>query len=265
MLEILPLPEPEGQPWALFLDVDGTLLELADHPNSVVVPEGLPGVLEQLRESLGGALALVSGRSLQTLDDLFGLKNVDCAGCHGAEFRIGGVMPILPGDGVAVGLLANRLISETFGLKSAFVEIKSQSVALHYRPLLVNPADAVAAMQRALIPVGGQFRILKGKNVVEAVGRETGKDFAVARFLREFPYRDRTPVFIGDDVTDEAGFQEVNRCGGISIRVGDRTDSVARFQIESVEMTAVWLRSYLLARLRQIASVPRDPAHLRPL
>jgi trehalose 6-phosphate phosphatase len=265
VLEMLPLPEKDGRPWALFLDVDGTLLELADHPDDVIVPEELPDFLQQLRGLLGGALALVSGRSLQTLDALFGLANFDCAGCHGAELRIDGGAPLLPADGIAVGQLADRVISGTLGLKGALVEIKPQSVALHFRPSLVDPAEALSAMEKAVSFAQGQFRILKGKNVLEAVGKDTGKDVAVARLLRETPYRDRLPVFIGDDVTDEAAFQEVNRRGGISIHVGDGSNTSAQFTIESVEMTAVWLRSYLLTKLHQLAPTPPQRTHTRLL
>ncbi|MGE4064628.1 MAG: trehalose-phosphatase [Rhodospirillaceae bacterium] len=263
MLEKIPLPQPHLRPWALFLDVDGTLLELVDHPDKVRVPEELPGLLGQLRNLLGGATALVSGRSLQTLDTLFGLRAFDAAGCHGAEFRLNGKEAPPAADQTLVARIARRLIEETFGLKNIFVEIKPQSVALHFRISSVDPAEALLAMERGLAVAPGEFRILRGKNVFEAVGCHTGKDIAVARFLLEEPYFNRTPVFIGDDVSDEAAFAEVNRRGGLSIRVGERADSVAQYCIADVKTTSMWLRDWLLPRLCQMPPIAPQRHYLQ--
>lgn len=235
------LPVPGLQAWALFLDVDGTLLDLAEHPDSVIVPEGLPVLLGRLKIALGGALALVSGRSLVSLDILLGHAALDAAGCHGAEMRIGGQLSVLSNADADIALAADRLVALAASSPLLMVELKPHSVAVHYRG---REFDAMRIRQMAVEAIRGlegRLRLLDGKQVVEVVPQSIGKGTAIARFLDSQAYRNRMPVFVGDDITDEEGFKEVNRRGGISIHVGTRTDSCAKFRTAKVSDVAAWL------------------------
>ncbi|MDK9720733.1 MAG: trehalose-phosphatase [Rhodospirillales bacterium] len=241
MRGLSPLPTPAAQSWALFLDVDGTLLDLAEHPDAVVVPEGLPKLLEKLTAALDGALALVSGRSLASLDCLLGDTTFDAAGCHGAEMRIAGQLSILSDASQDVALAAERLVRLASSSPLLMVELKPHSVAFHYRG---SEFDALKARQMAVEAIRGlegRLRLLDGKQVVEVLPQAIGKGAAIARFLASSAYRDRVPVFVGDDVTDEEGFKEVNQRGGISIHVGCRNDTCAQFKAKNVSDIAAWL------------------------
>lgn len=241
MVDHLPVPGAGEQPWALFLDVDGTLLELAEHPDWVVVPEGLVPLLSGLKHALGGALALVSGRSLAALDNLLGDAGLDTAGCHGAEMRIAGRFANLAAADTLVPKLAERLAHRAEGIPLAMVEIKSHSVAFHYRPPALDAAKARALVTDCLGDLEGGFRLLDGKQVVEALPVGAGKGEAIAHFLEHPPYAGRRPVFVGDDVTDEEGFREVNRRGGLSVRVGGSGPTEAGFRAASVREVFDWL------------------------
>jgi trehalose 6-phosphate phosphatase len=251
MVDHLPVPAAGEAAWALFLDVDGTLLELAEHPDLVVVPEGLVPLLARLKESLGGALALVSGRSLAALDALLGEAGLDAAGCHGAEMRIGGRAANLAVADSLVPGLAERLAHRAEGIPLAMVEIKSHSVAFHYRPPSLDAARARALVAACLEDLADRFRLLDGKQVVEALPVGAGKGEAIAHFLDHSPYAGRRPVFVGDDVTDEEGFREVNRRGGLSIRVGGTGATEAVFRAASVREVAEWLDGSVLRNLRR--------------
>lgn len=238
-----PLPDLRAgrRPFALFLDVDGTLLELAEHPDSVVVPPGLVALLARMRDSLDGALALVSGRSLASLDALLGAARLDAAGCHGAEMRINGKVRVLAGADKLVSSLGERLARLTDGIPLTLVEVKTHSVALHYRTPHLEPDAAFALARQAVGEMGQRFRILRGKQVVEILPVGAGKGTAISQFLAEAPYKGRRPVFAGDDVTDEEGFREVNRRRGISVRVGISGETAARFRLETTRGLLSWL------------------------
>lgn len=226
----------EGR-WALFLDIDGTLLDLAARPDLVVVPPELADTLHTLARVLDGALALVSGRALAEIDQLFpGLPAV--AGSHGGEWRQGGRLR-------ATGAPAPELTALAAGaatLPGIMVERKPQAVALHYRdnPKLAGHVRALAERAVAAASVG--LRLLEGKSVIEVVPAEVDKGRAVARFMAAPPFAGRVPLYVGDDVTDEYGFQAVNRLGGLSIRVGDLGASAARRQLSSPTAVRRWLR-----------------------
>ncbi|MBF0191482.1 MAG: trehalose-phosphatase [Magnetococcales bacterium] len=235
-------PFPTGDKWAMFLDVDGTLLEMMDDPNGVVVPEGIHTLLKRLKNRFNGALALVSGRSLSSLDGLFGGVDLDAAGCHGGEWRQEGIRRSLKCE-AAFDNLARCLEHRLADFPGIILERKPCSLALHYRQPLASPAQA-RQLARSLIPFReSPFRLLEGKRVIEILPRGAGKDTAISRFLETSSYTARTPVFIGDDLTDEEGFAEVNRRGGISIRVGLTGETVAHFRCPSVSGVTRWLES----------------------
>jgi trehalose 6-phosphate phosphatase len=206
---------------ALFLDFDGTLVEIVDRPDAVLVDPALPETLARLRERLGGALALVSGRSVATLDGFLAPFAGDAAGLHGVEYRVGGrFFPCDPGAHPALRRGVERLHEAVAGWPGVLVEDKGCSVALHWRLAPDQAEDARALMMALAAELGAAYRIQAGKAVAEILPASSGKGPVIARLMEEAPYRGRRPVFVGDDLTDENGFAVVNALGGLSIRVG---------------------------------------------
>ena len=207
---------------AFFLDVDGTLIDLAPRPDAVVVPSGLPDALSALADRAQGALALVSGRSLASLDDLFGAGRFAAAGVHGADIRLSAGRsseraPELDED------LRRDLRAMAVEFDGVLAEDKENAVAIHYR---ARP-DIAPVLKRALTDVVGRregIEIMLGHCVFEVRRAGIDKGAAVRRFMAIAPFTGRRPVFIGDDVTDEAGFRAVNRAGGIAVAVGAPRD-----------------------------------------
>ena len=204
---------------ALFLDFDGTLVDIAPLPDAIVVEPGLAATLERLREASGGALALVSGRPIATLDAFLGTA-FDAAGLHGLEARLGGALhPCTPHDhprlrrGIA-------WLRETLDAPGVVIEDKGCSVGVHWRLAPDHATRAKEAAEELAAELGPEYRIQHGKMVAEVLPAHAGKGGAIARFLEQAPYADRVPVFVGDDLTDEDGFAVVNRRGGTSVRVG---------------------------------------------
>lgn len=210
---LLPEPMPD---WALFLDVDGCLIDIAPTPDAVVVTPGLPDLLQRLHQQFGGAVALVSGRTLGELDRLFHPARLPAAGQHGLERRDHPPAPLARGF-TAAGQALERFVAETPG---TLIEHKSCGYAVHYR---ASPAagPAVDQMARAVaMATDPPLTVVPGKMVVEVRMPGADKGTAIRGFMQEAPFRGRIPVFIGDDVTDEDGFAMVNVFGGHSIRVG---------------------------------------------
>jgi trehalose 6-phosphate phosphatase len=219
----VPLPESH---WCLFLDVDGTLLELAATPHSVVVEPALLGLLQRLRRAARGAVALVSGRTIADLDRLFGGSDYPAAGMHGCERRDArGELYVAP---VAIEQLADvraglrRLVETHAGL---LLEDKGAGLALHFlqAPQLEHQLRAEVALLAA--PLVPRFTVLDGHAVLEVKPAAHTKDSAVTAFMEEAPFRGRVPIFIGDDVTDYGGFAAVRRHDGLAIAVGPRVKS----------------------------------------
>jgi trehalose 6-phosphate phosphatase len=204
---------------ALFLDFDGTLVDIAPQPEAVVVPEGLVETLGHVQLFLEGAVAVISGRPIEQIDRFLQPLTLAAAGVHGAERRrADGSLVLLdthPLDEVA--RVADELARHHPGLR---VESKRGSLALHYRNAPELESLCVSAMQAAVDASPG-LALLHGKMVVEAKPGGASKGHAIEDFLREPPFAGRTPVFIGDDVTDEVGFSAVQRLGGLGVKVGD--------------------------------------------
>lgn len=227
--------------WALFLDIDGTLLDLAPEPQAVRVPPGLAARIGALARGLGGALALVSGRPLSDIDRFFP-GGFDAAGTHGAQWRLGGTATE-PGSAIGAALLEMTplLREETARLPGVMLEHKPHALALHYRLAPEREAQVRSLAACAAERLGPAFRLQIGKLVVEILPAEAGKGAAIERFLGRPPYAGRTPVFVGDDRTDEDGFAVVNARGGLSIRVGAGAPTQARFQLDSPAAVRDWL------------------------
>lgn len=223
---------------ALFLDIDGTLIELAPRPDLVVVPTDLPQLLRDLQHRWQGGLALVSGRSLAEIDRMFpGLECV--AGCHGGEWRLGGESFVAP---LADSVL-NGLAIQAGRLPGILIERKPVGLALHYR---ANPS-ACGLLRRwarsAVVQAQRSLRLVEGKAVIEVTGADCDKGRAVERFMESPGFAGRRPIYVGDDMTDEGGFDAVNRLGGVSIRVGgDERESLACRSLPAPKAVRLWLR-----------------------
>ncbi|EOA04096.1 trehalose-6-phosphate phophatase, biosynthetic [Herbaspirillum frisingense GSF30] len=204
---------------ALFLDFDGTLVELAPQPEEIVVPPELITLLQRLQQESDGALAIVSGRPLDQLDFFLAPLRLPAAGVHGAERRTADGR-ILQQPVPDAHHLRERLLPLVQGNPGLQLELKRGALALHYRHAAHLEQRCVETMMDALRHEPG-FSMLHGKMVVEAKPH-INKGDAVAAFLHEAPFRGRRPVFIGDDVTDEAGFAiaQAETYGGLGIKVG---------------------------------------------
>jgi trehalose 6-phosphate phosphatase len=231
--------------WALFLDIDGTLLEIAPTPQSVHTARGDARLIAALYEKTGGALALVSGRSLQTIDELFSPLKLPAAGQHGVERRDAR-------GRIHRASFSPKLLQEAAEHIRGFAqshaglvfEDKGSSMALHYRlaPRLASAAHAV--VREAARAVGESFEVQGGKMVAELkpAGHDKGK--AIESFMAERPFAGRLPVFLGDDVTDEDGFRVIERIGGQSIKIGPGP-TAARWRLQDPAAARAWLNAWL--------------------
>lgn len=222
-------PDPAQTPWCLFLDVDGTLLEIAPTPDAVRVEDSLRHLLQGVRKALDDAVALVSGRPLSELDELFAPQHWPAAGLHGLERRdaAGHVHTCGPG--------ANRLdeARREFAALAArtpgvLFEDKGRSLALHYRAAPDQEAPLRRAVQAIAKDLGPEYHLLEGNRVFELKPAAATKAHAILAFMREPPFAGRRPIFVGDDVTDLDGFAAVERAGGLSVAVGDRVQAQVR-------------------------------------
>jgi trehalose 6-phosphate phosphatase len=229
--------------WALFLDVDGTLLHFADTPDAVEVGEHLHRALERLAPLLGGALALISGRRIADLDRLFAPLVLPIAGLHGLERRdAGGTLHRLA-DEAGLDELRGPLAEFAAAHPGVLLEDKGQALALHYRRAPAAEGAARQLVERLAADRLDRLRVLDGKMVLEIKPRLANKGAAIGGFMGEAPFAGRRPVFAGDDVTDEDGFAVVNGLGGASIRVGDEGPSEAVYRLEDVQAVMEWLEA----------------------
>jgi trehalose 6-phosphate phosphatase len=222
-------------PPALFLDFDGTLVELAAHPQAVRPAPDLVPLLATLVRRLGGALAIVTGRPIDEVDRFLAPLRLPIAGLHGNEMR--SVPDGTPGARTAVelGQVRDRLGRLAAEWPGVTVEDKGIAIAVHYRAV----PDAAGEVRRVAAELQGEsadaLMVLDGKMVVELVPAGRDKGTAIRELSRAPPFAGRRPVFLGDDVTDEAGFRAVNELCGVSIRVGERDrPTAARYRLDNV-------------------------------
>jgi trehalose 6-phosphate phosphatase len=204
---------------ALMLDMDGTLIDLAATPDAVVVQPGLPETLASLRDQLAGALAIVSGRPVETVDQLFGTAPGAIAGEHGGAIRHRAGDPIeradLPTPPPAWLRQAESLVSRYPG---ALLERKARGFALHYRQA-PQARDIFHDALRALLDTLPGFELHPAHMLWEVRPLGADKGRAVTALMQRPPFTNRLPIFIGDDVTDEDGMREARRLGGAGYRV----------------------------------------------
>jgi trehalose 6-phosphate phosphatase len=206
---------------ALMLDMDGTLVDLAVTPDAVRVKPGLPETIASLRNSLGGALAIVTGRPIETVDRLFGDTPGAVAGEHGGAIRhaAGGMIerPDLPPPPAEWLDTAERLVASFPG---ALLERKARGFALHYR-LAPEAKDVFHAALATLVATSHGFQLLPAHMLWEVRPLGADKGLAVKALMQQAPFSGRLPVFIGDDLTDEDGMRECRKLGGAGYRVDD--------------------------------------------
>ncbi len=225
---------------AILLDIDGTLLDLAATPAGVQVPSSLQSILTTLWKWTGGALALVSGRPLHDIDRIFAPLELPAIGGHGAEMRIDpsseNVMRPTP-------LLEERMRRQLVSLLSGgmIVEDKGHSMALHYRSAPERGEELLRGVQRILAGIpNGSYEILPGKFVIEVKPTGFNKGTAVLELMELTPFRGRTPLFVGDDVTDDAVFAILPNLKGIGFSVGRIAPGVTG-TFNNPEEVRVWL------------------------
>jgi trehalose 6-phosphate phosphatase len=228
--------------WAWFFDVDGTLVEIASTPSSIVVSDDLPQIITRLHELSGGAVSLITGRAISDVERFLPLPGVPVAGQHGLEMRHASgefAMDNSASDSLEPIEAELRELSKRH--EGLLVEPKGASIALHYRraPRLAGYAHRVMrTLQSRHAP---ELMIQKGKLVVELKPADADKGSAIQTLMQSAPFRGRIPAFVGDDVTDEAGFKLVNEMGGHSIKVGPGR-SAAKWRLRNVSAVREWLR-----------------------
>ncbi len=230
----------------LFLDIDGTLLELAPTPSAVRVDRDLASLLPALHAALGGACALVTGRSLTDVDALFPGLPLPAAGQHGCERRdaAGGVHLHAP-DRATLARLRELFAAFAAQHDGLLLEDKGASLAVHYRQAPQLASEVHRAMDAALADVAdAALRLQPGKCLVEVRPEGRDKGTAIRDFLREPPFRGRRPVFVGDDLGDEHGFGVVQQLGGIGVKVGPGPTR-ARHRLPDVQSVRAWLAALL--------------------
>lgn len=240
------LPAPPdlgtGDGWALFLDIDGTLIEHASHPDAVAVSAGLRNLLAALQDNLDGALAFVTGRSVEAVDRLFAPLELPVAGLYGLEHRLEAGGRVEAADEPAdIAALADEIEAEFAG-GHVYIERKGPILAIHTRAAPHLLARSIELVEQALARLPPGYRVLPGNAGVELMPLEAVKGAAIRRFMDSAPFRGRRPVFLGDDTSDENGFEAINTMGGLSIRVRPMAETQAGYTIANVAGVIEWLR-----------------------
>lgn len=231
--------------YAFFFDVDGTLAAIQSRPEAVFIPEQVIAQLQQLSALSQGALALVSGRPIAQLDALAAPWYGPAAGVHGAERRDaeGNLQRIsLPVE--VEQSLRTELQDAMASWPGTQLEVKGMAFALHYRQAMQHEQDVMRLAEQSVKRFPG-LALQPGKCVVEIKPAGIDKGAAISDFMEQPPFAGRTPVFIGDDLTDEKGFLAVNARQGVSIKVGEGSTQ-AHYRLHDVDAVYGWLERTLL-------------------
>lgn len=240
------LPPPLSARHALFLDFDGTLVDIAETPEGIRVPAGLTDLLQRVADRLDGALAVVSGRPLSDIDALLAPLRLPAAGLHGLERRPQAEGPV---ERVApppeLDILRQRI--ERAGLAEGGVRLedKGLAIAVHYR----GAPERGPELERTLAGLSADLaglHMLHGKMVLEIKSEGHNKGVAVTAFMADPAFAGREPVFLGDDVTDEDGFKAARAAGGFGIKVGTG-ETLAAHRLADVAAVHDWLGALVAA------------------
>ncbi|PTQ08542.1 trehalose-phosphatase [Sphingomonas oleivorans] len=226
---------------SLFLDFDGTLVELAERPDAVVVDGELQSLIDALAHRLDGRLAIVSGRSVAQLDHFFGPtgERLFLAGSHGMERRLPGESraPLVPSE--ALSMAAELFMSFVAAHPETMIEHKTHGIALHYRQVPEAEAEAIALAERVAAAQG--LFVQPGKMMVELREQGDDKGGAIRAMMDHEAFADTMPLFLGDDLTDEPGFVAADAHGGAGILVGPPRPTSARYALPDVTAVRLWL------------------------
>ncbi|WP_321344669.1 trehalose-phosphatase [Breoghania sp.] len=238
------LPPALSAGHALFLDFDGTLVDIAQTPDGIRVADGLCPLLQAVAERLDGALAVVSGRPLSEIDTLLSPLHLPAAGLHGLEHRsaIDAAIDRVPPP-PELDILRRRIAEAGLIEGGVTLEDKGLALAVHYRGA-PERGDELARIMGDFCSDLARLHLLHGKMVLEAKARGHDKGVAVSGFLREPIFAGRVPIFVGDDVTDEDGFKAAREAGGFGIKVGTGK-TVADFRLDDVAAVHGWLDAFV--------------------
>jgi trehalose 6-phosphate phosphatase len=232
---------PPSLEWCLFLDVDGTLIELTDSPFKTHADAELKALLGEVAERLGGAVALVSGRSIEYLDALFAPLRLPAAGLHGVERRkASGAMhgaSFVDSQLDPARAALNALVEAHPG---TLLEDKGRTVAVHFRMAPECESTVRDTVIAAASRLNSNYHIQEGNMMLEIKPRGFSKASAVKAFMQEPPFSGRKPVVVGDDLTDQDAFKAVEHQGGLSIAVGDRVHG--QYRVENAAAVRAWLQ-----------------------
>src|SRR5688572_8197409 len=239
-------PAPPQAPWCLFLDVDGTLLDIAPTPDAVSVDAALLNLLRRLERACDGAIALITGRPIAAVDALFDPLLLPVAGVHGFERRNAQGCYFRPAFvGFGLSFLRSEVTALAQSLHGVLLEDKGCAFALHYRQAPNLEEDIRLRLARLVSAALPAFELLDGDHVVEIKPVEHDKATAIEAFMQEEPFGGRVPVFIGDDTTDLDGFAAMKRFNGLAIAVGSRIPGEQR--LAGPRDVRAWLESLLTA------------------
>jgi trehalose 6-phosphate phosphatase len=209
----------------------------------VEVPPTLLPLLQRLSGKLGGALAFVSGRSIQSIDALFAPMKLSAVGVHGGEIRGPDGKIVQDRRLVAEIQSVQPVLREAIaGMKGVVLENKGSAVALHYRNVPERGREVLKLAELVVGSLGSQFSVLMGKCVVEIRPRHQTKGMAIDLLMQQPPFQGRTPIFAGDDCTDEDAFEVVNRLGGVSVHVGNSQTTGAKYRLTGPDELRSWLQ-----------------------
>ncbi|KFN50183.1 trehalose-phosphatase [Arenimonas composti] len=250
MSALPPPPLPAAPSLALFLDIDGTLVEFADRPDGVRVPKPAITALAHLQRRLGGALAVLSGRELAAADRLLAPLQLPAGALHGLQRRaVDGTLTTTAPPPLVAGRVDAACRAGAAALDGVFVEAKAGiGFALHYRGAPAQ-AEAVRALAAEIAATAdGHYLVQHGDCVAELkpVGQDKGS--ALAALMQTSPFRGRVPMMIGDDLTDEPAFVAARELGGHAVIVGGRRPTVATHALASPTAVRAWLAAMATAR-----------------
>lgn len=242
---LLARAERASGPLALFLDVDGTLVDIAPTPDSARAPGGLADLLRRLEAALDGALALISGREIADLDSLLHPFRGHASGAHGGEWRDG------PGGAIRrLSPLDPELIAAAHALAirlGVIFEDKRVSFALHYRGRERLAAEIEAGLDQLIACAPTRLTLLHGRKVFEVMDVRTSKSEGVARFMAAPPFLGKIPIMIGDDTTDIGALDACVARGGFGLRVAGGRFSLEDAEFRDPAAVRAWLAQLIVS------------------
>lgn len=230
---------------ALFLDFDGTLVDIAATPDAITVPRTLVPLLGDLQVALDGAIALVTGRPIADIDRFIAPLRLSVAGVHGAEIRLLPSELVLQTTDPVDELVHQRVADAVADISGVRLEIKGASIAVHYRDVPRAAGLLEARLQAVSAHEAERLVLVRGRRVFEIMARSVSKGTALTDFAAHPPFVGRRPVMIGDDVSDESAFVAAERIGGAALRVGGEHFGPGLADFIGPEDVRAWLTDFL--------------------